>query len=125
MALHPIGSDAELLEIQTPCLMMTIKGTDAASPVLSQNGERAATLKVACDEDFVAQLAGDPEETFAHALSGNFVEEYHHRPLFFEQRRYELIIEALEGHSVSFRRFRWQSSSLPSPSLRCMPFPRQ
>ena len=102
MALHPIGSDAELLEIQTPCLMMTIKGTDAASPVLSQNGERAATLKVACDEDFVAQLAGDPEETFAHALSGNFVEEYHHRPLFFEQRRYELIIEALEGHSVSF-----------------------
>ncbi len=61
-----------------------------------------SSLSVVCDDDFDIELAGDAEASFSPTLSGSYTASFRHKPFFFEQQRYEIIIEPLEGHQVTF-----------------------
>lgn len=101
MALHHTGSDGEIVYLTTPCLSVTIKGADAAPP-LARCEEKKSALKVVCDDDFEITLSGEAEEASSLYLSKGCSAQYRTRPLFFEQRRYELIVEPVGDHTVEF-----------------------
>ena len=101
MVLHHTGSDGEIVYLTTPYLSLTIKGADAAPP-LANCEEKKAALKVVCDDDFDITLSGEAEEVSSLYLSKGCSAQYKTRPMFFEQRRYELIVEPVEGHTVEF-----------------------
>ena len=80
---------------------MTIKGADVAPP-LARCEEKKAALKVVCDDDFDITLSGEAEEASSLCFSQGYSAQYKTRPLFFEQRRYELIVEPVGDHTVEF-----------------------
>ena len=102
MALPRTGSD-ELVYIHTDKVRVTIKG-QAAHPDYQgvEFQKKESSLKVICDDNFDISLKGaeiaDPKVVtrFSHAC------EYQVIPLFYEQQRYELIIEAEDGHTAAF-----------------------
>lgn len=100
-SLH-IGSD-ELVYIQTPKVSLTIKGP-AAHPnsqgIVYQEGE--STLRVSCSDDYQLSLKGCDASGIKTVSGGDWSGMYTILPLFFEQQRYELIIEAEEGYKVAF-----------------------
>ena len=102
MDLRHTGSD-ELVYIQTQSLTLTIKGP-VSHPMFpdAEFRERESRLSVACDEDFDIMLSGDHVTVFSQYSGNTYKGEYSNVPLFFEQQRYELIIEPAEGHTVSF-----------------------
>lgn len=102
MDLRHTGSD-ELVYIQTQSLTLTIKGP-VSHPMFpdAEFRERESRLSVACDEDFDIMLSGDPVTVFSQYSGNTYKGEFSNVPLFFEQQRYELIIEPAEGHTVSF-----------------------
>ncbi len=99
---HHTGSD-ELVYVQTQNLILTIKGSPF-HPLLygSEFQEKESNFRIACDEDFDISLAGNPESISFQNLNNSFAGEYRHRPLFFEQQRYEIIIEGLNDHTIEF-----------------------
>ena len=102
MDLHHTGSDV-LVEIRTDHLNLTIKGP-ASHPRFpeGQMQEKEAELKVTSDDDFDIGLSGDAEIVFSPHLRNSFVGNYRLKPIFFEQQRYELVIEPDGDHSISF-----------------------
>ncbi len=101
MASHPTGSD-ELVYIQTNKVSVTIKGP-ASHPRFEGGSctERDSALRVFCREGFSCNVKGTPEADgflAGHTYSGT----YRVAPLFFEQQRYEILIEATDGHTVHF-----------------------
>lgn len=102
MALPRTGSD-ELVYIHTNKVSVTIKG-QASHPDFQgvEFQKKESSLKVICDDDFDISLKGveatDPKRVtrFSRAC------EYNTIPLFYEQQRYELIIEAENGYSAAF-----------------------
>ncbi len=102
MALHPIGSDGCLLELKTPLVSVTIKGADSLSPPLAFCEEKAAELTVLCDDEPDLALAGDAEIKTSESLLHNHFMQFRTKPVFFEQRRYEIIIEPIGAHRVEF-----------------------
>ena len=101
MVLHHTGSEGELLFCSTPCLSVTIKGADPSSPLIRCD-QKAANLKIVCDDDFEVTLSGEAETAFSQYLGKAYSADFRSFPLFFEQKRYELIVEPTEGHSVEF-----------------------
>ncbi len=101
MVLHHTGSDGELVYCSTPCLSVTIKGAEPSSALVHYERKEAA-LKIVCDDDFEITLSGDAEMVFSQYLGKSFSAACQSFPVFFEQKRYELIIEPAEGHSVEF-----------------------
>ena len=101
MDLHLTGSEGELLFCSTPCLNVTIKGVDISSPLVSYK-EKESSLRIVCDDDFNVTLSGDSEMVFSQYLGRAYSSEFHSIPVFFEQKRYELIVEPAEGHKVEF-----------------------
>ena len=101
MVLHHIGCEGELVYCSTPCLCVTIKGAEA-SPPLVKCDQKDATLKIVCDDDYEITLSGEAEMAFSQYLGKAYSAEFRSIPVFFEQKRYELIIEPTEGHSVEF-----------------------
>ena len=101
MVLHHTGSEGELLFCNTPCLSVTIKGAEA-SPLLVKCDQKEAALKIVCDDDYDVTLSGDAEMAFSQYLGKAYSSEFRSLPVFFEQKRYELIIEPAEGHNVEF-----------------------
>ena len=102
MASLPIGSD-ELLYIQTEKLSVTIKGQ--ASHPNNQGAEytqKDSLLKVFCDETFEITLKGDDEPVSEQVIGNSCRGEYQTVPIFYEQQRYEIIIESLGDHAVEF-----------------------
>ena len=102
MASLPTGSD-ELVYLHTEELSVTIKGP-ATHPefqgVEYQEGD--SHLKVVCSESFECQLR-EMEATGAVINgTGSCVGEYVIAPMFYEQQRYEIIIEAADGHKAEF-----------------------
>ena len=99
---HRIGSD-KLIDFQTDCLSVTIKGDPYHSQFSGLNeGDKPSSLKVVCDDKYDIQLAGDPGTVFSTCIGGVYAGEYHTEPLFSEQQQYEIVIEPAEGHTVSF-----------------------
>ena len=96
------GSD-ELVYIQTDKVSVTIKGP-AAHPnfqgVEYQEGD--SSLKVFCDDDFELSLKGLAAVGVLAVNNAVHSRIYAIPPLFFEQQRYEIIIDAAEGCRVSF-----------------------
>ena len=101
MVLRRIGSEGELLFCSTPCLSVTIKGADVLPPLVRGN-EKEAALNIVCDEDYEIALSGDAEMAFSQYLGKAYSAKIRSLPVFFEQRRYELIVEPAEGHTVEF-----------------------
>ena len=102
MDLRHTGSD-ELVYIQTQSLTLTIKG-QAFHPQFpgAEFHEKESSFRITCEEDYDIALSGDYEPVFSLFNGHIYKGEYQLRPIFFEQQRYELIIEPAEGHTVSF-----------------------
>ena len=101
MVLLHTGSEGELVYCSTPCLSVTIKGAEA-SPPLVKCDQKEATLKIVCDDDYEVTLSGEAEMAFSQYLGKAYSAEFRSIPVFFEQKRYELIVEPTEGHTVEF-----------------------
>ena len=93
----------ELINIQTDLVEVTIKGA-ASHPLFPriECRDRESVLRVACDDSFEIHLSGDPEILSMQNLGRSCLGQYRMRPLFFEQQRYEIIIEPESGHKVEF-----------------------
>lgn len=93
----------EIVYLQTDLLTVTIKGA-ASHPAFPgvEFKEKDSSLQVSCDDAYDIFIAGDAEtlsfQRLGHASFGN----YRMCPLFFEQKRYEIIIEPEEGHNAEF-----------------------
>jgi len=96
------GSD-ELVYIQTDRVSVSIKG-QAAHPDFQNKeiSDRKANIKVVCDESFEIILKG--EAAFGPLMETRFscIGNFQVAPLFYEQQRYEIVIQAEEGHTVEF-----------------------
>ena len=101
MVLHHTGSDGEIVYLTTPCLSVTIKGADALPPLIKSE-QKEASLKVVCDDDFEISLSGEAEEASSLCFGRSYSADFRSRPVFFEQRRYELVLEPVNGHTVEF-----------------------
>lgn len=102
MASLPTGSD-ELVYIQTEKVSLTIKGP-ASHPGFQgvEYREGDSRLKVICNDAFECQLR-ETEATGAVVNgTGSCVGVYSIVPMFYEQQRYEIIIEAADGHNAEF-----------------------
>lgn len=102
MASLRTGSD-ELVYIQTDQVSVTIKGR--ASHPNHQGAERSekeSFLKVFCDEPFEINLKGDAEPAATRVTGNACLGEYRTVPLFYEQQRYEIVIESLGDSGVEF-----------------------
>lgn len=93
----------ELVYFQTDLLTVTIKGT-ASHPAFPgvEFKEKESLLQIACDDPFEISLSGDAETLSTQSLGRASFGTYRLQPLFFEQQRYEIIIEPEEGHKVEF-----------------------
>ncbi len=93
----------ELVYFQTDLLTVTIKGT-ASHPAFPgvEFKEKESLLQVACDDPFEISLSGDAETLSTQSLGRASFGTYRLQPLFFEQQRYEIVIEPEEGHKVEF-----------------------
>lgn len=96
MDLLHTGSDGQLIRIKTESLVMTIKGSlyhPALSGVTASGKD--ASMEVKCEEDFdIAVTAlGDAEKVDSGIRGDMFAADLRCRPLFYEQKNYELIVE--------------------------------
>lgn len=102
MASLHTGSD-ELVYIQTDKVSVTIKGQ--ASHLNTQGVERTekeSFLKVFCDESYEIHLKGDAEPVSEQVIGNAYLGEYKTVPIFYEQQRYEIVIEALNDAAIEF-----------------------
>ena len=93
----------ELVYLQTNLLTVTIKGP-ASHPAFPgvEFREKESGINVSCDDPFEINLSGDAETLSMQSIGRASFASYRLRPLFFEQQRYEIIIEPEEGHNVEF-----------------------
>lgn len=102
MASLHTGSD-ELVYIQTDKVSVTIKGQ--ASHPNTQGAERTekeSFLKVFCDENYEIDLKGDAKPVSEQVIGNACLGEYRTVPIFYEQQRYEIVIESLGDKAVEF-----------------------
>ena len=95
--------NGELVFVQSEKVAITIKGS-ASHPVFSgvSFDEKEASLQIVCDDEYSVSLAGEAELIAVQNLRRAYLEKYRLKPLFFEQQRYEIIIEAEPGHKIEF-----------------------
>lgn len=93
----------ELVSVQTEQVVVTIKGS-ASHPALPgiSFDEKEASLQISCDDKYNEFLAGDAETIMIQNLGRAYLGNYRLKPLFFEQQRYEIIIEAESEHKIEF-----------------------
>ena len=98
-----ISNTDELVYVQTNLLTVTIKGS-ASHPSFPgvEFKEKEASLRVSCDDPYEINMAGDYDLLTKQNLGRAFIGQYRLRPIFFEQQRYEIIIEPEGGHTVEF-----------------------
>lgn len=91
------GSD-ELIYIQTDKVSVTIKGqaTHPNFQFAEINDEESSSLTARCVDTFELNVRGNK------ISDGTNSEVLQIAPIFYEQQRYELIIEANDGHTVEF-----------------------
>lgn len=102
MASLRTGSD-ELVYIQTDKVSVTIKG-QAAHPNNqgTEYTKKESFLKVFCDEPCEINLKGDAELVSRQVIGSACLGEYRTVPLFYEQQRYEIVIESYGSSPVEF-----------------------
>ena len=102
MASLPTGSD-ELVYVQTEKVSVTIKGP-ASHPSFQgvEYTEGDSVLKVVCVDPFACQLREKEPAGAVINGTGSCVGTYQILPMFFEQQRYEILIEATDGHRAEF-----------------------
>ena len=102
MASLHTGSD-ELVYIQTDKVSVTIKG-QASHPNTqgAEYSEKESFLKVFCDEVYEINLKGDAEPVSEQVIGNACLGEYRTVPIFYEQQRYEIVIESLDDYAVEF-----------------------
>lgn len=101
MDLHSIGSD-ELVYIQTDKVIVTIKGNKRPVVPKTNSKDDKSQLKVFCDDEFSIDIIGEQPQ-IAVIANGNVQSGiYTVIPMFYEQQRYELVIEGLGEHKVAF-----------------------
>lgn len=93
----------ELLYIQTDLLTLTIKGA-ASHPVFPgvELKDKESSFRISCDDPYEINLSGDVETVSVQTLGRASFGAYRLQPLFFEQQRYEIIIEPEDDHKVEF-----------------------
>ena len=93
----------ELISVETGLLTVTVKGAAShpSFPGVVYAGKEAS-LRVSCDDLCTVKTAGEEELFERQNLGRAFVDSYRLRPIFFEQQRYEIVIEPAEGHTVEF-----------------------
>lgn len=93
----------ELLYVQTEKVSVTIKGK-ATHPnfqgIEHKNGD--SSIKVHCVDDFQMTLRDGDVPRFSSRNGGISTGIYSIYPMFYEQQQYEIVIEAVDGHKVSF-----------------------
>jgi len=102
MASLHTGSD-ELVYIQTDKVSVTIKG-QASHPndQGAEHTEKESFLKVFCDEAYEISLNGDAEPVSKQVIGNACLGKYRTVPIFYEQQRYEIVIESLGDYTVEF-----------------------
>jgi len=102
MASLHTGSD-ELVYIQTDKVSVTIKG-QASHPNNqgAEHTEKESFLKVFCDETYEINLKGAADPVSEQVIGNICLGEYRTVPIFYEQQRYEVVIESLGDHAVEF-----------------------
>jgi uncharacterized protein len=101
MGLHSTGSD-ELIYIQTDKVIVTIKGKRRPSILNTSGNEDMSNLKVYCDDEFSIDIYGaQPSQAVIANVNGQSG-LYTVIPMFYEQQRYELVIEGLGDRKVAF-----------------------
>lgn len=102
MASLHTGSD-ELVYIQTDKVSVTIKG-QASHPNNqgAEYSEKDSFLKVLCNGFYEINLKGDAELVSRQVIGTAYLGEYRTVPLFYEQQRYEIVIESFGGSTVEF-----------------------
>ena len=97
-----IGSN-ELLYIKTPKVSLTIKGK-ASHPnfegIEYTTGD--SSIKIYCLDDFAVDLKQEEIPSFSMQSGGIYSGVYSILPMFYEQQNYEILIEGVEDHKVSF-----------------------
>lgn len=93
----------ELVYIQTEKVSLTIKGpvTHPSFQGITFN-EGNSTIRVSCSDDYQLSLKGQDVPGTKMVSGSVWSGIYTVLPLFFEQQRYELIIEAEDGHKIAF-----------------------
>lgn len=97
------NTSTELIYLQTDFVAMTIKGP-ASHPSFAgiEFKVKDSSLSVACDDPFEISLAGNAESISFQSMGKSTFGTYILQPIFFEQQRYEIIIEPEENHRVEF-----------------------
>ena len=102
MDLLPTGSD-ELVYIRTDKVNLTIKGP-AAHPsfqgVEYRDGD--SVFKLSCSEEYELSLKGCADAGAGMVVGSVCSGIYTVSPLFYEQQRYEIVIEANGEHEIAF-----------------------
>lgn len=102
MDLLPTGSD-ELVYIRTDKVNLTIKGP-AAHPsfqgVEYRDGD--SVFKLSCSEEYELSLKGCADAGAGMVVGSVYSGIYTVSPLFYEQQRYEIVIEANGEHEIAF-----------------------
>ena len=93
----------ELLYVQTEKVSVTIKGK-ATHPnfqgIEYKTGD--SSIKVHCVDDFYVTLRDGDVPQFSSKSGEISTGIYSTYPIFYEQQQYEIVIEAVDGHKVSF-----------------------
>ena len=102
MDLLPTGSD-ELVYIRTDKVNLTIKGP-AAHPSFQgvEYREGDSEFKLSCSEEYELSLKGCADAGATMVVGSVFSGVYTVPPLFYEQQRYEIVIEANGDHEIAF-----------------------
>lgn len=102
MDLLPTGYE-ELIYLQTEAVTVTVKGKTAYPdfPAVAATGREGA-LRVFSEQPYSLDVQGVPREGTELSGGYGFSGTYATAPMFFEQQRYELILEAREDHTVGF-----------------------
>jgi predicted component of viral defense system (DUF524 family) len=102
MDLLPTGSD-ELVYIRTDKVNLTIKGP-AAHPNFQgvEYREGDSEFKLSCSEEYELSLKGCADTGGTMVVGSVFSGVYTVSPLFYEQQRYEIVIESNGDYEIAF-----------------------
>lgn len=102
MASLHTGSN-ELVYIQTDKVSVTIKGQSSHPNAQgAEHTEKESFFKVFCDENFELNLKGDAETVSEQVIGTSCLGDYRTVPIFYEQQRYEIVIESLDDCTIEF-----------------------
>ena len=102
MDLQLIGSN-ELLYIKTPKVSLTIKGK-ASHPNFEgiEYNTGDSSIKIYCLDNFDVDLKQEEIPSFSMQSGGIYSGVYSILPMFYEQQNYEILVEGVDDHKVSF-----------------------